>query len=561
MLKNFFSPPSFPNDEEKTRAAYFINIIIGISTPILMLLMAIRLITEGFTPLNATHKVLLGIIIISIMVWTLIKYGQVKLAGYIYIATIWVTTTLVAVNRGGTKETYFLGYFLSMLMAGLLLGWRSSIIFMVISIIAGFGLAIEQNMGIPNQTGETSIDIAIEGSMLFIFGGIFLYLIISTLQNSIQKLKENSSELVSKNQELIELRNKLEARIETRTIELETEKELAEKKSHQFESIVKVSRVISATAELQKTLAQVTEIISEQFGFYHVGIFLNDNRDQFTILSAANSEGGKTMLSRGHQLKIGEQGIVGFATGKGIPRIALDVGTDAVYFNNPYLPNTHSEMALPLKSGEKVIGALDIQSVERNAFSQEDIDVLATLADQVSLVIQNARLFDQTNKLLSESESSRRQYLRASWRQLPNEKKLYGYKYSITGITTLDESSKAELTDPYKREYTVPINLRGENIGVLAIQVPKGEKITPDQMDLIKAVADRVAISAENARLFEETNDRASRERLVSEITTKIRSTNDPQEMIKTAVQELQQALKASRVEIVPKKINPSPDV
>ena len=268
------------------------------------------------------------------------------------------------------------------------------------------------------------------------------------------------------------------------------------------------------------------------------------------------------MLQRNHQLRIGEQGIVGYVTQTGKPRIALDVGEDANYFNNPELPSTHSEMALPLKAGNQVIGALDIQSTEVSAFTDEDFEALSALADQVSLAIQNARLFDQIKKTLSESESIQRQYIRETWSRLPKEEKLSGFRYSVAGAIPLDDETRIAASENMKdkQEISVPIILRGETIGTLSVHVPISERASADQVDLIKAVAERVALSAENARLFEETIRRATRESLVSDITTKIRGTNDPQEMIKTAVEELKRALGATRVEVVPKTNVPPPD-
>ncbi len=355
--------------------------------------------------------------------------------------------------------------------------------------------------------------------------------------------------------QLQELVTGLETRVSERTAEFETEKRQSDARAKQFEAITKVASAISAAQNLQELLPTISKVISEQFGFYHVGIFLNDPTNQIAILGAANSEGGKKMLQRNHQLRIGEQGIVGYVTQTGKPRIALDVGEDANYFNNPELPSTHSEMALPLKAGNRVIGALDIQSAEAGAFTDEDFETLSALADQVSLAIQNARLFGQIKKTLSESESIQRQYIRETWGRLPKEEKLSGFRYSTTDFIPLDEETEiiANEEKKNKQEISVPIILRGETIGTLSVQVPKNEHVNADQVDLIKAVAERVALSAENARLFEETTRRATRESLVSDITTKIRGTNDPQEMIKTAVEELKRALGATRVEVVPK--------
>jgi GAF domain-containing protein/HAMP domain-containing protein len=352
----------------------------------------------------------------------------------------------------------------------------------------------------------------------------------------------------------------LEKKVEERTANLAVAIAESNKRAQQFEAITKVAHSISATQDLQELLPQISKVISEQFGFYHVGIFLNDFTDQVAVLSAANSEGGQRMLAHGHQLKIGEQGIVGFVTKTGQPRIALDVGDDAVFFNNPDLPDTRSEMALPLKITDKVVGALDVQSTEPNAFLSEDVEVLSMLADQVSVAIQNARLFDQIGKALAESQAMSRQYLRETWGRLSSS--LVGFRYTASGTVPLEISkttpdSKPPGANTDGRSYVkVPIQLRGETIGALKVHAPEAGRLTETQMDLIKAVAERVALSVENARLFEETARRAERERRVSDITTKIRSANDPQQMINTAINELRQALGATHIEVVPQRLS-----
>ncbi len=395
---------------------------------------------------------------------------------------------------------------------------------------------IPQNLAI-GSTGAT-----------FLMGLLSMILIYSRNQIENVRLAEGQAinlELQTANDELENNRRMLEARVEERTQEIEKQQLRAEKRSRQFEGITRVSKAISVTKNLQEALPQIARVISEQFGFYHVGIFLSDSANLFAVLSASNSEGGKKMLTRGHQLKIGEQGIVGYVAQTGKPRIALDVGADANYFNNPELPLTHSEMALPLKVEEKVIGALDIQSTDINAFSNEDVEALSTLADQVSLAIQNARLFDQTEKTLAEADAIQRQYLRETWSRLPKEESISGYRYSVAGTIALDK--KAEINNhavmQNKREISVPIILRGETIGTLAVQVPKNERVSTDQIDLIKAVAERVALSAENARLFEETTRRAESERIISDIATKIGTSVRTESILRTTASELSHLL------------------
>jgi GAF domain-containing protein/HAMP domain-containing protein len=363
----------------------------------------------------------------------------------------------------------------------------------------------------------------------------------------------------------IQLRNALEnldrraKEVEQRTVQLELTSRQNEKRAKELQTIAEIARYISTEKDLKKLLPLITQTVSERFRFYHVGIFLLDDSGKFAVLLASNSPGGQEMLRRHHSLEVGQVGIVGDVTFTGNPRIALDTGADAVYFNNPNLPQTRSELALPLKIEEQIIGALDIQSTDINAFSNEDVEALATLADQVSLAIQNARLFNQIEKSLAESNALQRQYMRETWGTLSKEEKLSGYRYSVTGAVPLDKETEFDIQQN-KQEINMPITLRGETIGTLSVQIPISKRANTDQIDLIKAVAERVALSAETARLFEETTRRAEREHLVSDITTKIRSTNDPQEMIKTAVEELKRVLGATRVEVIPQKIAPPSD-
>ncbi len=356
----------------------------------------------------------------------------------------------------------------------------------------------------------------------------------------------------------------LEQRVAERTAELQSANSAVARRAAQFEAIALVVRAINSVRKMDELLPKITSVISEYFGYYHVGIFLNDESNQFAIFSASNSAGGQRMLERGHQLKIGEQGIVGHVAATGETRIARRVGEDSVYFSNPDLPETQSEMALPLRAGNQIVGVLDVQSDRPEAFAEEDINVLSILADQVSLAIDNVRLFETTRRSLSEAEALYRQYLRQAWSRLPKEQQLAGFRYTVAGASVLDKPISIDQTShadnstpkPPGTPLVVSIKLRGEVIGDLIVQDPQIKKWTRDQIDLAKAVAERVALSVENARLFDETSRRAERERLVTEITSKIRGTNDPEAMIQTALDELRNALGASQVQLVPHSTN-----
>jgi GAF domain-containing protein/HAMP domain-containing protein len=248
-----------------------------------------------------------------------------------------------------------------------------------------------------------------------------------------------------------ELVNNLESLVDERTNnliaktnELEAASRKMQNRASQLTAVSVVARSATTMRDVNQLLPSVAEIINKQFGFYHVGIFLNDQVNQYTVLRASNSVGGKNMLSRGHRLRIGQVGIVGNVASTGKPRIALDTGEDAVFFNNPNLPETKSEMALPLKVGEQIIGVLDVQSTESGAFESDDVEILSILADQVSIAIDNARLFEEAQKSAADAQSALRQYTRSDWNMLRKTRNNPGYRYTFKGVEPLEKNHAAK---------------------------------------------------------------------------------------------------------------------
>mgnify|MGYP000212260793 CR=1 FL=1 len=347
-------------------------------------------------------------------------------------------------------------------------------------------------------------------------------------------IAERTADLEQRGQELIQ-----------RSSELELANQRAERRAGQLLAVSKVSNAIATVQNLDELLPLITRTISETFGFYHVGIFLNDANHQFAVLRAANSQGGQRMLLRGHRLKIGETGIVGYVTAAGRPRIALDTGTDAVFFNNPDLPDTRSEMALPLRSGPTVIGALDVQSTEPNAFTEEDIEILSALAGQVSIAIRNAQLFEETQRQTAELRMLLQQDTREQWKRVIQTQQQSGYYYDGATLTSLEKPAQKD-----DEVILIPVTVRGQTIGRLGIRPPSGRNLKPDELDIIQAVSERLAVSAENARLLEETQKRASKERAIGEISSKIGASISLENILQTAAEELSRALSGSQISI-----------
>jgi GAF domain-containing protein len=344
----------------------------------------------------------------------------------------------------------------------------------------------------------------------------------------------------------------LEDKVQERTREVE-------RRALQVQTAAEVARDASAVLDVNQMLEETVRLISERFDLYHAGVFLIDETGDQAVLQAASSEGGRRMLRRGHKLAVGKVGIVGFVTGTGRPRIALDVGADAVHFANPDLPDTRSEMALPLRAGEKIIGALDVQSAEANAFDENDVAVLETMADQVALAIQNARLLDTQQHLASQRrrviDISQRLSEQLSLDQLLSESSqvichvchfrrvaialeeggtaVVRSTAALGGVDPLPLGSQSPigkglmgramaLKSPIKIEgpltgvegfadgrrrssLAAPLFGRGQVVGALAIEFDTPAGIQESDVEIVELLASQVVVAIENARLFEET--------------------------------------------------------
>jgi GAF domain-containing protein/HAMP domain-containing protein len=377
-------------------------------------------------------------------------------------------------------------------------------------------------------------------------------------QDEIGQLGQSLNNMTVQIRELV---SNLEKRVSERTTTLE-------RRAVQLQAAAEVGHAITTIRSLDELLSQVTQLISDRFGFYHAGIFLVDQTSEFAVLQASNSEGGKRMLEKGHRLKVGEVGIVGHATAQREARIALDVGQDATYFDNPDLPETRSEIALPLIVRNELLGALDVQSKQEAAFSSDDISVLQVLANQVAVAIQNARSFTQLQDALDTSRRAYGEISQAGWETLLSMETDWGYRYSRRGasdsniITPASGEWQPQMVEAAQKveatlsadgcTLALPVQSRGYVIGVLKFQKsPQDGTWSSDQIAHMETLAEELAQALESARLYKDTQRRAERERLVTSITTKIRSTDDPKVMLQTAVSELKEVLKADRGQMV----------
>jgi GAF domain-containing protein/ABC-type uncharacterized transport system substrate-binding protein len=355
---------------------------------------------------------------------------------------------------------------------------------------------------------------------------------------NIHQRRSVEADLRETNLALEESRSTLEERVAERTADLE-------RRSWQLATAAEVARDAAGFRDFDTLLTTTAQRVSRGFDYYHAGIFLTDESADYAVLRAASSEGGKQMLAHGHRLERGK-GLVGSVLEMGRPRIALDVGEDAMWFNNPYLPETRSEMALPLRVRGELLGVLDVQSKEPEAFDEEDIAVLETLAEQLALAIDNVRLYEESQRALEEMERVYGERSRETWSQRIAAQPV-AFRYTGVDVRPLPaEDDTSTSPDEEERFLTADISLGDQVLATLELERENGKSTwSMEERQLVQAVADQASLALENARLFEETRARAQHEQQVSEITARIRSQLEIEAVLRQAVRDLGQALDA----------------
>lgn len=402
----------------------------------------------------------------------------------------------------------------------------------------------------------------------------------------------------------------LEAGVAQRTSDLE-------RRTNQLRLASEVARDIASARDLDELLSQAVEVIRSRFNFYFVAIFIN--AETAAILRAASGEAGRKLLAQNYRLPIsstlvtagrsqvtlgtrlseiapgaarsysettsGARSIVASVVEQGQAHIAQDVEKDQSYLNNPLLPYTRSELALPLRIGRgpagssTIIGVLDVQSIEERAFDSDDVTILQTVADQLAVAIENTRLIERLQTNLAELERAYAQVTRQSWQDFTDRRSAFGpdgnagttgsSAYRYTGLDAVpltqadlrpeaaralaqseviieDISSAAEAGDADPtHNLAIPVRLREQVIGVLNLRFES--PVTPDTVQLVSAAGERLALLLENARLLQDAQRLAEREQQINIISNQVRGSTEVEDILQNTVRELGRLLGASR--------------
>jgi len=372
----------------------------------------------------------------------------------------------------------------------------------------------------------------------------------------------------------------------------------------QFETAAEIARDISSSLDLDDLLQKAVNLIRTRFSFYHAGVFLKDPAGEYVVIREATGEAGAQMKRSGHKLGIGSKSVVGFAAGNGDLLVVNDTTRDATYYPNPLLPDTKGEAAIPLRIGERIVGVLDVQSTTPYAFTESNLRTLQILADQLAIAVINSELFAETQEHLAQhrllhhitttaaSGTTMDEALESAVNGLQvtlggdrvsilltdREKKnlqvkaAVGYAPDIfelkvpigSGITGWAASHKRSLrinnvqedtryiegSINTRSEMAIPMIYRSEVLGVLNIESEQPNAYTEAEEELLGTLSGSLAAIIANAGLLEQIRAQAERERVLFEITDKIRRTTDLQTILTTTASELTRATGATKVQI-----------
>jgi GAF domain-containing protein len=372
----------------------------------------------------------------------------------------------------------------------------------------------------------------------------------------------------------------------------------------QFETAAEIARDISSSLDLDELLQKAVDLIRSRFNFYHASVFLKDLPGEFVIIREATGEAGAQLKRSGHKLAIGSKSVVGFVAGKGEPLIVNDITRDATYYANPLLPDTRAEAAIPLKVSERIVGVLDVQSNQAYAFSDDNLRTLQILADQLAIAVVNSELFAETQEHLAQhrllhhitttaaSGTTLDEALQSAVNGLQvtlggdrvsilladREKRTLevraavGYASNVfdlriplgSGITgwaaahrkplrinnVLHDTRYIEGSSNTRSEMAIPLLYRSELLGVLNVESEQLSAYAENDEELLGTLGGSLAAIIANARLLEQIRAQAERERILFEISDKIRRTTDMETILATTASEITRAVGASRARI-----------
>jgi GAF domain-containing protein len=536
MLKSNPSPNTVPNPEETIRLLYR-----NWREKFVMPLLIGSLVLGMFVLIPAVQSAG-NLIIKAIFITTYVVTGVVTVIRFSY--TTRITVFLLGIYALGLSELFAYGilgdgslfFFGLVVFATLLLSPRIGIIAIAIDILTfiliGWLMLSGRITPLNPFTSAIVQDWISASAMIVLFGAVTIV----GFQRLESAFLEAQRQIDANLNTIKDERNNLEKKVTERTLQLRRVNE--------------IGSAITAILDPNELLTRAVHLIGDEFECYYTAIFLTDTTGQWAELKVATGDAGKVLLENKHRLDINGKSAIGISIRTKQAYMISNSGPDdvrlenpllpytrsqtALTFENPLLPYTRSQIALPLTIGERVIGALEMHSTKENVFLQQDADTYQSMSNQIAITLENSRLFTEAQQSLSEMSATQQQYLQGVWLSLAADQKL--------------EHALGDSSLTGRQEIEIPLTLRDQIIG--QINMSSVDEWTSEQKSLIEAIATQAALALENARLVEESQSIAMRERLANEVTSKIWASTTIDSILQTTVRELGRALEAAEVNI-----------
>ncbi|MFC1936606.1 GAF domain-containing protein [Chloroflexota bacterium] len=363
-------------------------------------------------------------------------------------------------------------------------------------------------------------------------------------------------------QQLGSLVTSLEAEVESRTRDLQT-------RASRLQIAAEVARDATMEQENDALLDLAVTFIKDRFELYHVGLYLLDKREEYAIIAAGSEDTGKLLLESGHRYRVGSDSNIGYVCLIGEPRLAIKNNPASPKIaQHPLLPYTQSQLIIPLRIGEQIIGAIDLHSENADTFDESDIVIFRTMSDQLAIALRKNEYRQEVEQALSELETAYGEFTSEAWQRfIQTKEEASGYRYRQFNVEPAHDSP-IEVQQVWERGMSViknraenrhdpdaatmmvvPMKVRGEVIGVLNLKFDTNY-VNTETSSMIEDLASRLSLVLENARLVETAQNRVERERVTSELGSRMRETLDMDTVIRTAVTEIGRNLGLEEVEV-----------
>ena len=511
--------PTSPDPNIAQRQMVLNIVLLGLAIPGLLFgtVLLILWILGYVSPSGAIAG--LGVLPFIFLSYWLGRQGRLRIAGLIPTITVFIII-VASLFQAGIGHASTIGMAMVVAAAGILIGTWAASIFVLLSILAYVLAGWAQNSGLISSATLPQATVLAD---VFVLGfGLAVLVVLIWLSNremarALSMERGISDQLQVQSRELEELVSQRTRVLERRALQLQTTADIA--------------KLSTELPEPQMLMSQAIELIRSRFGFYHASIFIMDETGNWADLTASTGEAGSKMIARHHRLALGSASIIGWVTANRLPRVALDVEQDPFHFKNPLLPETQSELALPLLVGQRLLGALDVQSIEPHAFAEDDIRALEAISSEVAVAIDSARIQREMQEHLDRIERSDRAETQAAWGRIARSRSVPIIHLNPSGelgsptdevFQVIEDAiiQDATVLSSDGRDIAVPIQVRGETVATLAARRGKpSEPWSDEEIALMEAVASQSAQALEGARQRSEERRRVTELEVINRIS------------------------------------------